>query len=101
QWLPAGFATKPYATTAGTVCVAVEGHGRVTIGTGDRARSFDFGPRDIWAVPSWQPVQLVAQTDAVVFSASDEAAQRKLGLWRERRDFCQTSLLSLSSRCLK
>jgi len=86
QWLPAGFATKPYATTAGTVCVAVEGHGRVTIGTGDRARSFDFGPRDIWAVPSWQPVQLVAQTDAVVFSASDEAAQRKLGLWRERRD---------------
>src|SRR5690606_32882935 len=34
QWLPAGFRTAPYASTAGAVCIVVEGRGRVTIGDG-------------------------------------------------------------------
>lgn len=85
QWLPAGFASRPYASTAGAVYIAVEGAGRVQIGDGASARSFEFGPRDIWAVPSWQSLALEAETRTVLFSASDEAVQRTLGIWRERR----------------
>jgi gentisate 1,2-dioxygenase len=45
-----------------------------------------FGPRDIFAVPGWQPVVIEADADVVVFSASDEATQRKLSVWREERE---------------
>jgi len=34
-------------------------------------------------VPSWQPVSHEATEQAVLFSASDRAAQKALGLWRE------------------
>ncbi|HEY8519365.1 MAG TPA: cupin domain-containing protein [Gammaproteobacteria bacterium] len=85
QWLPPKFAGEPHATTAGTIYVVVEGRGRVTIGAGDAARRFEFGPRDVWVVPSWQPACLETDEETVLFSASDEAVQRKLGLWRERR----------------
>lgn len=85
QWLPAGFATAPYASTAGAVSIVVEGRGSVTIGDGAAARRFDFGPRDIWAVPGWQSARIEADSETVLFSASDEAVHRTLGVWRERR----------------
>ncbi len=85
QLLPHGFTTQPYTTTAGTVVTVVRGHGRVTIGRDAATRSLDYGPRDIWAVPSWQPMTVHAAEESVLFSASDEAVQRKLGVWREQR----------------
>ena len=85
QLVPAGFTTRPYASTAGAVVCVVAGSGRATIARGERAHTFEFGPGDLVSVPSWHDLQLHATTDAVLFSASDEAVQRKLGLWRERR----------------
>lgn len=85
QLVPQGFSTTPYRTTASTIVAVVEGRGRVTIGTGQNATAFEYGPRDFWAVPSWQHVTIAATEDSVLFSASDEAVHRKLGVWREQR----------------
>lgn len=86
QLLPAGFETAPYRSTASTVYSVVEGAGRVVIGAGSSAVSFDYRPRDILAVPSWQPLLIEADTESVIFSASDRVVQQKLGVWREQRD---------------
>lgn len=61
--------------------VGVEGRGRSRIGN----QVFDWGPRDIFVVPSWAPC--VHETDAtsVLFSYSDRVVQEQLGLWRESR----------------
>lgn len=85
QLLPTGFATAAYRTTASGIVSVVRGRGRVTIGADADARTFDYGPKDLWAVPSWQPVSVVAEEESVLFCASDEAVHRKLGVWRELR----------------
>ena len=79
QLLPAGFNGQGYRSTDGTVFCVVEGHGRSTIG----GRTFEWGPRDIFVVPSWAPVSHQASDDAVLFSFSDRPVQKALGLWRE------------------
>jgi len=79
QWLPSGFTGEPYRSTDATIYCAVEGHGRSQVGS----LSFAWGPRDIFVVPSWLPVSHEARQDAVLFSFSDRAAQKALGLWRE------------------
>jgi gentisate 1,2-dioxygenase len=85
QLLPQGFRSEPCKTTASSIVIVIAGRGSVTIGAGPTARELTFGPRDLWAVPSWQPVTLRADAECVLFSASDEAVQRKLGVWRELR----------------
>jgi gentisate 1,2-dioxygenase len=82
QLLPVGFRTASYRSTDGTVFVAVEGRGRSQIGEA----SFDWAENDIFVAPSWASQQHHAQSEAVLFSFSDRAAQEKLGLWREQRD---------------
>ncbi len=84
QLVPASFVTQAYRTTSSAVFAVIAGHGEVTIGTGDVACKLRYGPRDLWAVPSWQPLTISAAEETIVFSASDEAVQRKLGLWREQ-----------------
>jgi gentisate 1,2-dioxygenase len=86
QLVPQGFTTRAVAATSSAVFCVVAGRGRVTVGSGEAAREFDYQPRDLWAVPSWQDLAIHADEESVLFSASDEAAQRKLGLWRERRE---------------
>jgi gentisate 1,2-dioxygenase len=85
QLLPRGFSTQPYTSTASAVMTAVAGRGRVTIGRDAAARELVFGPKDLWAVPSWQPLTIAADEECVLFCASDEAVHRKLGVFRERR----------------
>jgi len=80
QLLPKGFSGQPYRSTDATIYSVVEGEGSTTIG-GTR---FDWRPRDIFAVPSWAPVQHRAAQESVVFSFSDRPAQLALGLWREQ-----------------
>jgi len=59
-----------------------EGCGTAHIGS----QAFTFGPRDIFVVPSWQPVRLSAPSeDVVLFSYSDRPVQEALGLLREQR----------------
>ena len=82
QLLPAGFSTAPYRSTDGAVFVAVEGRGRSQIGDA----SFEWAENDIFVAPSWAAQRHHAETEAVLFSFSDRAAQEKLGLWREQRE---------------
>ena len=79
QLLPGGFAGAPYRSTDGTVFTVVEGHGESVVGD----ETFEWGPRDIFVVPSWTPVRHRAADDSVLFSYSDRPVQRLLGLWRE------------------
>ncbi len=81
QLLPGGFTTAPYRATDATVFVGVEGSGRARIA----GETFDWGPRDVFVVPSWHEVVHEAHEDAVLFSYSDRPVQEKLGLFRERR----------------
>lgn len=79
QLLPAGFRGEAYRSTDATVYCAAEGRGTSRVGD----QTFTWGPHDIFVVPSWQPVSHEAQETSVLFSFSDRAAQKALGLWRE------------------
>lgn len=81
QFMPKGFRGNTYRCTDATVFVGVEGNGRSLVGN----EIFDWGPRDIFVVPSWVPCIHEADTDAVLFSYSDRVVQEQLGLWRESR----------------
>jgi gentisate 1,2-dioxygenase len=81
QLLPKGFRTRPYRCTDGTIFSVVEGKGVVAIGE----ERFEFEPRDTFVVPSWMPMTLEAQDEAVLFSFSDRPGQEAMGLWREKR----------------
>jgi gentisate 1,2-dioxygenase len=85
QLVPGGMRTSRYRNTAGAVYAVVEGRGRAIVGTDEHLVELPFAARDLFAVPVWQPLALEADEDVVVFSASGEAAQRLLGIWREQR----------------
>jgi gentisate 1,2-dioxygenase len=80
QLLPEGFRGKAYRQTDASVYTVVEGRGRTRIGD----TTYAWGPRDIFAFPSWMPVAHEADEEAVLFSLSDRPAQQMLGLWREQ-----------------
>ncbi len=82
QLLPAGFATESYRATDATVFVAMEGSGKTKIGENF---TVEWGPRDIFVVPSWQRVVHEAAEESVLFSYSDRPVQEALGLYREDR----------------
>jgi gentisate 1,2-dioxygenase len=81
QYIPAGFAGKPYRSTDGTVFSVVEGEGESVIGE----EVVQWKARDVFVVPSWVRHAHSARTDSVLFSFSDRPAQAALGLWREER----------------
>jgi len=81
QLLPKGFATAPYRASDATVFSPVEGRGSIRVGE----HRFDFGPRDVFVVPSWQRYSIEASHDVTLFSFSDRPVQEKLGFWREDR----------------
>jgi gentisate 1,2-dioxygenase len=79
QLLPTGFHGAPYRATDATIFCAVEGRGTSTVGE----KTFRWGPRDIFVVPSWHAVTHHADEESVLFSFSDRPAQKALGIWRE------------------
>jgi len=81
QLLPKAFKTARYRSTDAAVFTVVEGRGRSRIGE----QAFEWGPRDIFVVPSWQWVTHEADDEAVLFSFSDRPVQQKLDLFREDR----------------
>lgn len=81
QLLPKGFDTQAYRSTDATGFVAVEGRGH-SIVAGQR---IDWGPRDVFIVPSWHEVTHHPAEDSVLFAFSDRPIQEKLGLHREQR----------------
>ena len=81
QLLPKGFIGLDYRSTDAMVYSVVEGTGRTHVGD----RTLDWGPRDVFVVPSWHRHRHAADADSVLFSFSDRSMQLKLGLWREQR----------------
>ncbi|CAK7023210.1 gentisate 1,2-dioxygenase [Saezia sanguinis] len=81
QLLPKGFNGKKARSTDGTVYHVVEGNGKVHIGD----KTFDFTKKDVFVVPSWEPVSFETSEDVVLFSFSDRPVQEALGLLRESR----------------
>jgi gentisate 1,2-dioxygenase len=79
QWLPNGFSGQTYRSTDGTVFNVVEGNGRAYIGDAD----FAFEPHDVFVAPPWTPYRLKTESECILFSYSDRAAQETLGFWRE------------------
>lgn len=79
QWLPKGHAGRRYRSTDGAVFCVAEGRGSATVGDA----KWDFEAHDVFVVPSWEFYELRAETDCVLFSYSDRAAQEALGFWRE------------------
>ncbi len=81
QRLPAGFETRPYRSTDGTVYVCLDGEATISVGDTEWQLQRD----DIFVVPSWQPLKFLAKRDTTLFSYSDRPALQALGLWREAR----------------
>ncbi|MES2399437.1 MAG: gentisate 1,2-dioxygenase [Pseudomonadota bacterium] len=79
QMLPAGFRGTPHRSTDSKVYSVVEGHGSSRIGD----TTIEWGPRDVFVVPSWMPVSHQCAERAVLFSMSDRPVQQALGIWRE------------------
>lgn len=79
QLLPAGFHGLAYRSTDARVYCCVEGRGRARLG-GDL---LEWSRHDLFVVPSWCPVAVEADEQAVLFSFSDRPAQQALGIWRE------------------
>jgi gentisate 1,2-dioxygenase len=81
RMLPSGFETKPRRSSDGTVFVVVEGGGTATV----NGQEHHMRERDVLAVPSWNEVQLQADSDMILFGFSDKASQEKLNLYKELR----------------
>jgi len=81
QFLPGGFRSEDYTTTASWIYSCVEGTGRTVIGD----TTVEWGPRDVFVVPGWYPHHHEANGDAFLFSFSERPVHEKLGLYRERR----------------
>jgi gentisate 1,2-dioxygenase len=77
--LPKNFKGKDYRATDSTIFVCVEGKGATKVG----GKTLEWGPRDVFVVPSWQKYSHVAAQESVLFSISDRPAQEALGIWRE------------------
>ena len=81
QLLPPGFRGQPYRSTDGTVFSSTEGSGRSKIGD----VTIDWKERDVFVVPPWYRVTHETEKGAVLFSFSDRATQKALGLWKEEK----------------
>ena len=81
QLLPSGFQSAPYRSTDATIYCPTEGSGQTQVGD----TVLEWNKNDIFVVPSWYRVSHRVQEDAVLFSFSDRAAQKALGLWREEK----------------
>jgi gentisate 1,2-dioxygenase len=77
--LPKGFKGQNYRSTDSTIFVCVEGHGTTKVGD----QVLEWGPNDVFVVPSWQRHSHNVKDEAVLFSISDKPAQEALGIWRE------------------
>ena len=77
--LPEGFNGEPYRATDGTIFVCAEGKGTTTVD----GKVLEWGPQDVFVVPSWKRYAHHAEKELVLFSISDRPAQEALGIWRE------------------
>ncbi len=81
QLIPAGFETRPYRCTDGTVYVCLNGSVQALV----EGNTWQLAENDVMVVPSWHSVQFRAGPESILFSYSDRPVQQALGLWREQR----------------
>jgi gentisate 1,2-dioxygenase len=81
QLIPKNFSGQSYRSTDAAVFVVAEGKGSVIVGD----QRINFGPKDVFVIPSWNSYRFEAEEELVLFSYSDRAAQQALGLWEEER----------------
>ncbi len=79
--LPKGFKSQGYRSTDSTVFVCVEGKGRTEVA----GKTLEWGPKDIFVIPSWEKHTHEALEESVLFSYSDRGVHEKLGFWREQK----------------
>jgi gentisate 1,2-dioxygenase len=77
--LPKGFRGAPYRSTDGTIFVCAEGEGSTNVD----GEVLQWGPNDVFVVPSWKRYFHTAAKQSVLFSISDRPMQEALGIWRE------------------
>jgi gentisate 1,2-dioxygenase len=77
--LPRDFRGEPYRSTDGTIFVCAEGQGITDVD----GHVLEWGPNDVFVVPSWKRYTHRTSKQSVLFSISDRPAQEALGLWRE------------------
>jgi gentisate 1,2-dioxygenase len=86
QWCPKGFASQPSQSTDGRIFSVVEGSGVARIKSAQgQEYSFNLARRDVFVVPSWANLELIASQDLILFSYSDRPVQEAMGVWRERQ----------------
>ncbi|MHB9849078.1 cupin domain-containing protein [Streptomyces krungchingensis] len=74
-----GGPTPPRRQTGGRIHTVFRGRGRSVIG----GMEFEWGPGDVFVVPSWVPVEHEVTETADVFIGSDQAVLEALHLYRE------------------
>ncbi len=77
QLLPKAFRGQTSRSTDASVYCVVEGSGRSRIG----GETFAWKRHDIFIVPTWVPVSHESDEESVMFSFSERAAQKELGVW--------------------
>lgn len=77
--LPKGFKGEPYRSTDGTIFACLEGKGQTMVD----GEVLEWGPRDVFVIPSWKQYSHKADAQSVLFSISDRPMQESLGIWRE------------------
>lgn len=77
--IPKNFKGESYRSTDATIFACLEGKGVTKVGS----ETLEWGPRDVFVVPSWQPYAHRTDAESIVFSISDRPAQEALGIWRE------------------
>jgi gentisate 1,2-dioxygenase len=77
--LPKGFKPEPYRSTDAAIFACLEGRGSTKVGD----TVLEWGPRDVFVVPSWKTYTHRPDAESVLFSISDRPAQEALGIWRE------------------
>lgn len=81
QWIRPRENLLSHRHTGAYIYVCAEGSGRVHI----EDQTFDFGPLDIFVVPSWHWHSFESQKGAFLHSVSDVSLIRKMNLHREQR----------------
>ena len=79
QALPAGFRSSSARSTESRVFCVAEGSGTAYIAD----EPHHWQENDVFVVPNWTPLRLECTPRSVLFSFSDGAALRNLGLLRE------------------
>lgn len=77
----AGQRTRPQRQTGGRIHLVFRGSGRSVIA----GKEFNWGPGDVFVVPSWVPVEHEAAETADIFVGGSQATLEALGLYREEQ----------------